>query len=185
MNSEASYTREGSMFSLKALIQAGFPTGITEPVGDRLKPVKGKMARPVSASANQLRGQLVSPRTGVTTAGKTALDRQDEKSPLDRIRQLFATPTPSPQLTAAPHPWPVLDALNWTHHCAVWPEDDGSGLLLYPAAGLLASEKAAALRFAQDNLPALLRDMCLEHLPRRVRWCQCNPISAGSRRRGR
>lgn len=169
MNSETSYTRKGNTFSLKALIQAGFPTGIVEPVEDRLKPVKEKMARPVSASANQLRGQLVSPRTGVTTAGKTALNRQDENSPLDRIRQLFTSQTPSPQLTAAPHPWPVLDALNRKHHCAAWPEDDGGGLLLYPDAGLLASEKAAALRFAQDNLPGLLRDMCLEHLPRRVR----------------
>lgn len=169
MSSETSYTREGNTFSLKALIQAGFSTGIAEPVEDRLKPVKGKMARPVSASANQLRGQLVSPRTGVTTAGKTALNRQDENSPFDRIRQFFTSPTPSPQLTAAPHPWPVLDALNRKHHCAVWPEDDGGGLVLYPDAGLLASEKTAALRFAQDNLPALLRDMCLEHLPRRVR----------------
>lgn len=85
----------------------------------------------------------------------------------------------------APHPWPVLHTLNRTYHCAAWPEDDGGGLVLYPDAGLLASEKTAALRFAQDNLPALLRDMCLDHLPRRVRWCQCNPPSAGSRRRGR
>ncbi len=67
------------------------------------------------------------------------------------------------------HPWPVLHTLNREYHCAVWPEDDGGGLVLYPDAGLLASEKTAALRFAQDNLPALLRDMCLEHLPRRVR----------------
>ena len=68
-----------------------------------------------------------------------------------------------------PHPWPVLHTLNREYHCAVWPEEDGSGLALYPDAGLLASEKTAALRFAQDNLPALLRDMCLAHLPRRVR----------------
>lgn len=67
------------------------------------------------------------------------------------------------------HPWPVLDALNRKHHCAAWPEDDGSGLLLYPDAGLLASEKDAALRFAQDNLSGLLKELCLEHLPRRVR----------------
>lgn len=67
------------------------------------------------------------------------------------------------------HPWPVLDALNRKHHCAAWPEDDGGGLLLYPDAGLLASEKAAALRFAQDNLSCLLKELCLEHLPRRVR----------------
>lgn len=169
MNSETSYTREGNTFSLKALIQASFPTDFVEPVEDWLKPVKGKMARPVSASANQLRGQLVSPQTGVTTAGKTALNRQDENSPLDRIRQLFTSPTPSPQLTAAPLPWPMLDALNRKHHCAAWPEDDGSGLLLYPDAGLLASEKDAALRFAQDNLSGLLKELCLEHLPRRVR----------------
>lgn len=82
---------------------------------------------------------------------------------------------------APPHPWPVLDALNWTHHCAVWPEDDGSGLVLYPDAGLLASEKAAALRFAQDNLPALLRDMCLEHLPRRVRLARRSSVEAGAK----
>ncbi|WP_300786289.1 hypothetical protein [uncultured Desulfovibrio sp.] len=63
----------------------------------------------------------------------------------------------------------MLHTLNREYHCAVWPEDDGGGLVLYPDAGLLASEKTAALRFAQDNLPALLRDMCLEHLPRRVR----------------
>lgn len=169
MSSETSYTREGNTFSLKALIQAGFSTGIAEPVEDRLKPVKGKMVRPVSASANQLRGQLVSPRTGVTTAGKTALNRQDENSPFDRIRQFFTSPTPSPQLTAAPHPWPVLDALNRTYHCAAWPEEDGGGLLLHPAAGLLASEKAAALRFAQDNLSGLLKELCLDHLPHRVR----------------
>ena len=63
----------------------------------------------------------------------------------------------------------MLHTLNREYHCAVWPEDDGGGLLLYPDAGLLASEKTVALRFAQDNLPALLRDMCLAHLPRRVR----------------
>lgn len=63
----------------------------------------------------------------------------------------------------------MLDALNRKHHCAAWPEDDGSGLLLYPDAGLLASEKDAALRFAQDNLSGLLKELCLEHLPRRVR----------------
>lgn len=68
-----------------------------------------------------------------------------------------------------PHPWPVLHTLNREYHCAAWPEDDGGGLVLYPDAGLLASEKTAALRFAQDNLPALLRDTCLDHLPRRVR----------------
>lgn len=79
-----------------------------------------------------------------------------------------------------PHPWPVLDALNWTHHCAAWPEDDGSGLLIYPDAGLLASEKDAALRFAQDNLPALLRDMCLDHLPRRVRLAHRNTVETGA-----
>lgn len=67
------------------------------------------------------------------------------------------------------HPWPVLDALNRKHHCAAWPEDDGSGLLLYPDAGLLASEKDAALRFAQDNLSGLLKELCLDHLPHRVR----------------
>lgn len=79
-----------------------------------------------------------------------------------------------------PHPWPVLHTLNREYHCAVWPEDDGGGLVLYPDAGLLASEKTAALRFAQDNLPALLRDMCLDLLPRRVRLAHRNTVETGA-----
>lgn len=80
-----------------------------------------------------------------------------------------------------PHPWPVLHTLNREYHCAAWPEDDGGGLVLYPDAGLLASEKTAALRFAQDNLPALLRDMCLEHLPRRVRLAHRSTVESAAR----
>ena len=68
-----------------------------------------------------------------------------------------------------PHPWPVLHTLNREYHCAVCPENDSGGLVLYPDAGLLASEKTAALCFAEENLPVLLEELCLEHLPRRVR----------------
>lgn len=48
------------------------------------------------------------------------------------------------------------------------PADDESGLVLYPAEGLLRSEKEAALRYAKDNLENLLHDLALEHLPRHV-----------------
>lgn len=169
MNSETSCTREGNAFSLKALIQASFSTGITEPVTSQLRPVGGKTARPVGMSANQLKGQLVSPWTGVTTAGKTALNRRNEKTPHDRIRQFFTTSNPSPQLTAAPSPWPVVAALNREYHCAAIPEEDGSGLVIYPDDWLSESERRDALRFARENLPDLLKQLCLEHLPQRVR----------------
>lgn len=66
------------------------------------------------------------------------------------------------------HPWPVLDALNRTYHCAVIPDEDGSGITLYPDAGLAEQVQAAALSFAEYNLTALLKELCLEHLPRRV-----------------
>lgn len=68
-----------------------------------------------------------------------------------------------------PSPWPIVERLNREYHCGAWPEDDGSGLVIYPDAGLLASEKDAALRYAQENLSALLKELCLEHLPQRVR----------------
>lgn len=68
-----------------------------------------------------------------------------------------------------PSPWPVVAALNGEYHCAVIPEEDGGGVTLYPDAGLSEQVQAAALRFAEDNLPALLKELCLEHLPRRVR----------------
>lgn len=66
------------------------------------------------------------------------------------------------------HPWPVLHELNETYQVGALPAEDGSGLVLYPAAGLLRSEKLAALRFAKENLEALLHDLALEPLPRQV-----------------
>ena len=68
----------------------------------------------------------------------------------------------------SPPPWPVLHKLNERYQMGALPADDGSGLVLYPAAGLLLSEKKAALRFARENLEALLHDLALEHLPRQV-----------------
>lgn len=67
-----------------------------------------------------------------------------------------------------PHPWPVLHELNEVHKVDALPADDESGLVLWPAAGLLRSEKLAALRFARENLKDLLHDLTLEHLPRKV-----------------
>lgn len=66
------------------------------------------------------------------------------------------------------HPWPVLHELNERYQVGALPAEDGSGLVLYPVAGLLLSEKEAALRYAKDNLDALLHDLALEHLPRQV-----------------
>lgn len=63
----------------------------------------------------------------------------------------------------------MLDALNRTYHCAVIPDEDGSGITLYPDAGLAEQVQAAALSFAEYNLPALLEELGLAHLPRRVR----------------
>ncbi len=68
----------------------------------------------------------------------------------------------------SPPPWPVLYELNERYQVGALPADDESGLVLYPAEGLLRSEKLAALRFARDNLEALLHDLDLEHLPRQV-----------------
>ena len=56
------------------------------------------------------------------------------------------------------HPWPVLYELNERYQMGALPADDDSGLVLHPAAGLLRSEKLAAL----------LHDLALEHLPRQV-----------------
>lgn len=82
---------------------------------------------------------------------------------------------------APPHPWPVLDALNRTHHCAAWPEADGGGIVLHPSAGMLGAEKVAALCFAEENLPVLLEELCLEHLPRRVRLARRSSVEAGAK----
>ena len=68
----------------------------------------------------------------------------------------------------SPPPWPVLHELNEGHKVGALPADDESGLVLYPAEGLLRSEKEAALRYAKDNLENLLHDLALEHLPRHV-----------------
>lgn len=68
----------------------------------------------------------------------------------------------------SPPPWPVLHELNERYQVGALPADDESGLVLYPAEGLLRSEKEAALRYAKDNLENLLHDLALEHLPRRV-----------------
>lgn len=66
------------------------------------------------------------------------------------------------------HPWPVLHELNERYQVDALPAEDGSGLVLYPAAGLLLSEKEAALCYARDNLDALLHDLALKYLPRQV-----------------
>ena len=68
----------------------------------------------------------------------------------------------------SPPPWPVLYELNERYQVGALPADDDSGLVLYPAAGLLQSEKEAALRYARNNIEALLLDLALEHLPRQV-----------------
>lgn len=68
----------------------------------------------------------------------------------------------------SPPPWPVLHKLNERYQVGALPADDESGLVLYPAEGLLRSEKEAALRYAKDNLENLLHDLALEHLPRHV-----------------
>jgi len=75
---------------------------------------------------------------------------------------------PYAQATKTAHPWPVLHELNETYKMGALPAEDGSGLVLYPAAGLLLSEKEAALCYARDNLDALLHDLALEYLPRQV-----------------
>ena len=62
----------------------------------------------------------------------------------------------------------MLHELNEIYKMGALPAEDGSGLVLYPAAGLLLSEKEAALRYARDNLEDLLHDLALEHLPRQV-----------------
>ena len=97
----------------------------------------------------------------------TGMEPEHARKPCDRIRQYSDSSDSAPLPHAATHPWPVLDALNRTYRCTALPE--GGGIVLYPAAGLTAWEKADALRFARDNLPLLLKDLCLEHLPRRVR----------------
>lgn len=66
------------------------------------------------------------------------------------------------------HPWPVLHELNERYQVGALPAEDGSGLVLYPAAGLLLSEREAALRYARDDIEALLHNLALEHLPRQV-----------------
>lgn len=91
------------------------------------------------------------------------------------LRHLQQTTT-----TGHPHPWPVLHELNETYKVGALPANDGSGLVLYPAAGLLLSEKEAALRFAQKNLEALLHDLALEHLPRQV-WLDARRIASVAR----
>lgn len=68
-----------------------------------------------------------------------------------------------------PSPWPIVERLNREYHCGAWPEDDGSGLVIYPDDWLSESERRDALRFARENLPDLLKQLCLEHLPQRVR----------------
>ncbi|WP_278900504.1 hypothetical protein [Desulfovibrio piger] len=75
---------------------------------------------------------------------------------------------PYAQVTKTAHPWPVLHELNETYKMGALPAEDGSGLVLYPAAGLHLSEKEAALCYARDNLDALLHDLALEYLPRQV-----------------
>lgn len=86
-----------------------------------------------------------------------------------------------------PHPWPVLHELNEVHKVDALPAEDGSGLVLYPAAGLLRSEKEAALCFARENLEALLHDLALEHLPRQVwlaNWREVAKEGGGARDSG-
>ena len=61
--------------------------------------------------------------------------------------------------------WPTVELLNWTHHCGAWPAHDGSGLLLYPDNWLPEDDRQKALRFARENLSALLKELCLDHLP--------------------
>lgn len=102
------------------------------------------------------------------------LQRTRDMTGMLDLRHLQQTPT-----TGHPHPWPVLHELNETFKVGALPADDGSGLVLWPAPGLLRSEKEAALRYARDNLEALLHDLDLEHLPRQV-WLAV-PVNAPSK----
>ena len=79
----------------------------------------------------------------------------------------------------SPQPWPLLYELNETFQVGALPADDESGLVLYPAEGLLRSEKLAALRYAKDNLENLLRDLAQEHLPRQVWLAGEKPSNKG------
>ena len=63
----------------------------------------------------------------------------------------------------SPPPWPVLHELNERYHVGALPADDESGLVLYPAEGLLRSEKEAALRYAKDDPRFKGRDMSVKH----------------------
>ena len=97
MNSETSKKPVESMFSLKALIQANFLTGIVEPVEDQLRPVgekSPKKARPVRSLPNQLKGLLVHPSASENPAQKAGQKEGGEKSPCERIRQDFDSPLP-------------------------------------------------------------------------------------------
>lgn len=145
--------------------------------------------KPGASGCERLQADLPGAVIVDVPVGKDLTEMHASGVPLSAWAEAFL---PAPPSAAPSHPWPVLHELNERYQVGALPAEDGSGLVLYPAAGLLLSEKLAALRYAQDNLEALLHDLVLEHLPRRV-WLdgdkekgdgQCHPRRNASNAKG-
>ena len=86
-----------------------------------------------------------------------------------------AKPSPScradlPTLPAvSPCQWPTLRELTERHHATAFMVAGDDALLLEFAAGMFRSEKQAAVRFAEEHLADLARDLLLPSVPSGVR----------------
>lgn len=82
----------------------------------------------------------------------------------------FCKAADSPTLPAVtPCQWPTLRELTERHHATAFMVAGDNELLLEFAAGLLRSEKQAAVRFAEEHLADLARDLLLPSVPSGVR----------------
>lgn len=87
----------------------------------------------------------------------------DTAKPSPSCRADFSTPSP-----VSPCQWPTLRELTERHHATALVGPDGAVLLDF-APGLFAHEKAAALRFAEEHLAELGRDLLMNGPPSGVR----------------
>ena len=152
MKSKTSCGRVVNTFSLKALIQANFSTGIARPVEDRLRPVAEKGAKTAIPVAVHLRGQLVSPSESKSPAQKVGMTGEGQSSSVIEL----GNKSPS-RLNAPSNLWPYLHQLN--EQGFFLEPVDGRGLVLHHDAPLPEEFKAHMAAWVRARFRVLGREM--------------------------
>lgn len=146
MNSKTSCGRVMNTFSLKALIQANFPTGIAGPVGDRLRPVAEKTAKKARPVTVNLKAQPVSPSGSKNPARKTRATGEGQSPHVRELGNKWQ-----------PIPYPYLHLLNGQGFFLE--PVDGRGLVLHHDALLPEAFRAHMAAWVRARFGVLVKEM--------------------------